>query len=288
MHPLSSEPSKDFHWPNGFQAAAWLSWHVDVETGLLASGTKIDSALVSASEARYGLTTALPRILDLCREYDVKASFAFPAYVAEKSPDALLSCIDRGHEIILHGYIHENVQNISAAEEEDILLRSISVFERLIGTRPLGWTAPSWGMNTGTINLLHRHGLLYDNSLMEHDTPTVFDFADGPLFELPISTILEDWQQFGIDLATGGSRMASIKNAFSLWIDELEGLVEYGGLFSPTFHPNLVGRPGALRELDKLLAKYRESSHIWWTNGAEIAKHCLNLHSESKIGKELS
>jgi len=280
MHPLESELIANFHWPQGFRAAAWLSWHVDAESGLLGSGKSIDSALVAASEARYGVTTALPRILNLCEEFDLKASFAFPAYIAEKSPQAVLSCVDGGHEILLHGYAHENVQHLSVEQEEDILLRSISVFEKLIGTRPLGWTAPSWGMRPGTIDLLHKHGLLYDNSLMEYDVPTVFNFSKGPLFEIPISVILEDWQQLGIDLVSGGSKMSSIKDAFSLWIDELTGLISFGGLFSPTFHPNLVGRPGALRELEKMLGTFRGVGDIWWTNGAAIADHCLKVYSQ--------
>jgi len=134
-------------------------------------------------------------------------------------------------------------------------------------------------MNMGTIDLLHEYGLLYDSSLMEHDVPTVFDFPDGPLFEIPISTVLEDWQQFGVDFAAGDSRMVSVKNAFSLWRDELAGLIWFGGLFSPTFHPNLVGRPGTMREMSTFLNQFREGQGIWWANGAQIAKHCQTLHS---------
>lgn len=283
MHPLSSQPIESFHWPDGYRAAAWLSWHVDGEAGVLASGKLNDTSFASFSEARYGVTTALPRILDLCKEFDVPASFAFPAYVAELHPDAVLACVEAGHEIIHHGYLHENVGNLSAAEEEDILARSCEILERLTGERPLGWTAPSWGLNIGTIDLLHQYGFLYDNSLMEHDAPTVFEFPDRPLFELPISTVLDDWQQFGVDLAAGDSRMSSVKNAFSLWRDELAGLAWYGGLFSPTFHPNLVGRPATLRELAALLTEFREGHGIWWSNGAQIATHCKHIHTSTPI-----
>jgi peptidoglycan/xylan/chitin deacetylase (PgdA/CDA1 family) len=277
VHPLASQPIEGFAWPDGARAAAWLCWHVDAEAGVLASGKANDTAFASFSEARYGVTTALPRILRLCRDLEVPASFAFPGYVAEQHPDAVLACVEAGHEILHHGYLHEDVSKLSPAQEEDILARSCDVLERLTGQRPLGWTAPSWGVNPGTIDLLHRHGFLYDNSLMEHDVPTVFPFPDRPLFELPISTVLDDWQQFGVDLSAGDIRMSSVEHAFSLWRDELAGLAWYGGLFSPTFHPNLVGRPATLRALHALVEEFREGHGIWWTNGIRIAQHCLQL-----------
>jgi len=283
MHPLASEAIPDFQWPEGYRAAAWLCWHVDSEAGVLASGKRIDTAFASFSEARYGVTTALPRILELCRDLEVPASFAFPAYVAEQHPDAVIACVEAGHEIIHHGYLHEDVSKLSPSEEEDILVRSSEVLERLTGRRPLGWTAPSWGMNLGTIDLLHRHGFVYDNSLMEHDIPRVFHFPDRPLLELPISTVLDDWQQFGVDLQAGDIRMSSVEQAFSLWRDELQGLAWYGGLFSPTFHPNLVGRPGTLRALHALVKEFREGHRIWWANGAQIAEHCLSQLQQGDV-----
>jgi len=206
---------------------------------------------------------------------------AFPAFVVEQQPDNVLACIAAGHEIIHHGYLQEDVSKLTADEEEDILGRSTEIIEKLTGLRPLGWTAPSWGLILGTIDLLHRHGFLYDNSLMEHDVPTVFEFADRPLFELPISTVLDDWQQFGVDLANASGGFASVSDAFSLWRDELLGLDHYGGLFSPTFHPNLVGRPGSLRALAELLNETREGHGIWWTNGRAIVEHCLAIHSNN-------
>lgn len=286
MHPLDSRPIDGFVWPEGYRAAACLSWHVDGEAGVIASGKAVDTSFAAFSEARYGVTTALPRILDLCREFDVPASFAFPAYVAEQHPEIVLACVDGGHEIMHHGYMHEDVSKLSADEEEDILGRSSDILERLTGRRPVGWTAPGWGLNVGTIDLLHRHGFLYDNSLMEHDVPQVFEFESRPLFELPISTVLDDWQQFGVDLAAGDMRMASVKDAFSLWRDELMGLAWYGGLFSPTFHPNLVGRPGTLRELAALIAEFRDGHGIWWANGVQIAEHCRALHESSTAQAE--
>jgi len=281
MHPLASRPLDDFAWPAGFTSAAWLCWHVDGDAGVHASGKPVDSNFASFSEARYGVTTALPRILELFAEYETSASFAFPAFVVEQQPDNVLACVAAGHEIIHHGYLREDVSNLTADEEKDILGRSTEIIEKLTGLRPLGWTAPSWGLILGTIDLLHRHGFLYDNSLMEHDVPTVFEFADRPLFELPISTVLDDWQQFGVDLANASGGFASVSDAFSLWRDELLGLAHYGGLFSPTFHPNLVGRPGSLRALAELLNETREGHGIWWTNGRAIVEHCLAIHSNN-------
>ena len=86
MHPLDSKVIESFSWPDGFTSAAWLCWHVDNEAGVIASGKSNDTSFASFSESRYGVTTALPRILKLCKDFEITASFAFPAYVAESHP----------------------------------------------------------------------------------------------------------------------------------------------------------------------------------------------------------
>ena len=48
---------------------------------------------------------------------------------------------DKGHEIGMHGYTHENPIAMSPAQEEAVMLKSISLIEELSGRRPTGYVA---------------------------------------------------------------------------------------------------------------------------------------------------
>ena len=74
-----------------------------------------------------------------------------------------------GHEIGLHGYSHENPIAMSQEQEETVLLRCIEVLSELAGKAPTGYVAPWWEFSHVTNELLLKHGIKYDHSLMHKD-----------------------------------------------------------------------------------------------------------------------
>jgi hypothetical protein len=96
----------------------------------------------------------------------------------------------------------------------------------------------------------------------------------GSLVELPISMILDDWELFGGSLfPNGGGVNAPVDHAYQIWRDEFEGLRFYGGLFTTTFHPNLLGRPSRIRMLHRLFSHMKSFDDVWWATYADIAAY---------------
>ena len=69
-------------WPNDAPAAISLTFDVDAETGWLGEDPAYAHRLSTLSEARFGITRGLPRILDLLKRQDIPASFFVPAVTA--------------------------------------------------------------------------------------------------------------------------------------------------------------------------------------------------------------
>ena len=91
-------------WKNGARCAVALSFDSDHETNELRDGGK--------SIGRLSLgTIRQPRRYsahaEAAAKYDVKASFYVPAVVALLYPDEQRRVIAEGHEIGIHGWIHE-------------------------------------------------------------------------------------------------------------------------------------------------------------------------------------
>ena len=77
--------------------------------------------------------------------------------------------MEAGHEVGLHGYSHENPIAMTPVQEEAVLTRCIELITDLTGKRPTGYVAPWWEFSHVTNELLLKHGIKYDHSLMHKD-----------------------------------------------------------------------------------------------------------------------
>ena len=274
----------DFQWPNGKQCAVALGWHVDGEAGALAGHSGNHEHLTALSEGAYGVIAALPRILDMHRKLDIPGSFFLPAHVAEVHPDAVRQIVDEGHEIALHGYIHENIFSLSEEEERAIFEKSLKVLSDAAGVTLEGWSAPTWGVRQSTIDLLIEHKFLYDSSLMASDMPYLLDNGSGRLVELPISPVLDDWPIFGMSISPDGGEgvNATGESACQIWREEFDGMRHFGGLFTTTFHPNLTGRRGRLLQFHSLLEYMKSFEDVWWATASDVARHVWKSTSRNE------
>ena len=273
---VSQRTPADFAWPDRAACGVVIAWHVDGEAGPVGWDRDAARHVAAVSEAAYGVTTALPRILALHRERRIPATFFLPAHVAERHPDAVEAILRDGHEIAHHGYLHENVFGLGAGDTRAVFEHAAAILERLTGRAPRGWSAPGWGVDAAALEVMAALGLVYDASLMERDLPYFVGTAAGELVELPISLVLDDWALFGASLHGGGAAsIATAAEACRIWREEFDGMRRYGGLFQTTFHPNLLGRPGRLLELERLLDHMQGFDDVWWGSCEAAAAHVL-------------
>ncbi|MEN9261749.1 MAG: polysaccharide deacetylase [Thermostichus sp. HHBFW_bins_43] len=268
---VQSVPIPQFTGPNGETCVVALGWHVDGEAGVIATDPQAASHITALSEGAYGVSTALPRILQMHRDLQIPGTFFVPGYVADLHPEAVEAILAEGHEVAHHGYLHENCFALDTEAQREAFLKGTESLRRIAGQAPLGWSAPSWGIKPDTLTLLSELGFLYDCSLMEYDSPYWLTTPKGNLVELPISMILDDWEIFGGSPFSGGGVNATAESAYQIWKEEFDGIRSYGGFFSTTFHPNLTGRPGRLKMLYRLLEYMLSFDKLWWATCKEVA-----------------
>jgi peptidoglycan/xylan/chitin deacetylase (PgdA/CDA1 family) len=89
---------------------------------------------------------------------------------AESFPAEFASIKASGAEIGLHGYCHEGAPQLTPTQERDVLEHCISLYQELVGKRPLGYRAPLYQLRESTVELLEEYSFLYDSSLSHHDS----------------------------------------------------------------------------------------------------------------------
>jgi peptidoglycan-N-acetylglucosamine deacetylase len=276
---LEARRIKNFSWPDGKKCAVAIGWHVDGEAGPIANDPRNRSHIAALSMGEYGVSTALPRIIDLHNNLKIPGSFFIPGYVAENNTDLVKLISENGFEVAHHGYCHENVFLLNEDEEKKVFTQGVEIINRIIGKNPVGWSAPGWGVKKSTIQILLDLGMLYDSSLMEYDQPYWITLGDKSLIELPISMILDDYEIYGGSLfPNGGGVNAPAETGYKIWKEEFDGFRRFGGLFSTTFHPEILGRPGRICMLYNLFEYMKSFNDVWWATSEEIALYVQKFH----------
>ena len=219
------------------------------------------------------------RLLDLFDRYGLKTSWFIPGHSIETFPREMAQVVERGHEIGLHGYTHENPLAMSPAQEIDVLDHCIDLIVGLSGRRPVGYAAPWWELSPNMPGLLLDRGILYDHSMMHRDFScyrlrvgdswTAVDYSqpakswmkplvrgkETRLIEIPVSWYLDDLPpMMFIKKAPNSHGFVSPRHLEEMWRDQFDWVyreMDYA-VFPITIHPDVAGRPQVLLMLERL------------------------------------
>lgn len=251
-----------------------LSFDIDAYGPALFQGDR-NAAVLSRGE--FDAQVAVPRILALLRDYELRATFFIPGHTADCFPRMVEAVLDAGHEIAHHGYLHEPPAQISAEHEAEVLAKGIRALERITGMVPQGYRAPLWEPSSRTIELLAEHGFAYDSSLMGTDfipyrarsgdivTPEGATFGrESQIVELPSSWIFDDWSYFANARRAGGGGPTPPSHVLEIWREQVSFAAESvsDGVVVMTLHPQVSGQGYVLRMLRQFLDRLTQDDRL--------------------------
>ncbi|MED5358458.1 MAG: polysaccharide deacetylase [Pseudomonadota bacterium] len=262
-------------WPGGAKVGVALSFDSDHETSTLRFG---ESSPGKLSQGEYGSRVGVRRIRECLARHDIKASFFVPAVVAELHPDEQKAVVDDGHEVGIHGWIHEFNSDLTETEERDIMMGASDVLERITGKRPVGIRTPSWDFTPYTLKICREMELLYDSSLMADDEPYELLENGEPtgLVELPVEWIKDDAPYMSMDRRSTIRPHTSPLDVLDIFKAEFDGAYVDEGLCLITMHPHVIGHRSRMRILEGLIAHIRSHDGVWFGTHEEVARHCLD------------
>lgn len=257
-------------WPGGARCAVAMSFDCDHETFELGAGR---AAIGRLAWGEFGRRTGLPRILDVLARHDAKASFFVPAVAGLIDPAALEPIVAAGHEIGIHGWIHENTSKLDRATERELMLRSRDALEAMTGTRPVGHRAASWDLSPHTIELVAELGFQYDSSLMADDACYELLAQGRPtgVVEVPVEWSRDDAVYFLFNREPATRPWMEPRAVFDIFRREFDAAFDAGGLFQCVFHPFVIGYRSRIWILDRLLAHARSRGAVWFATHGEVA-----------------
>ena len=266
-----------------------LTFDFDAMSGMVAKGLKTPTAI---SRGEFG-AVAVDRILPLLEANAIPASWFIPGTVIKTYPDQCRRIVDGGHEVGSHGWTHVPPADLTPEKEEEGLVRTNEALLELSGKTARGYRSPSWDLSPVTVDLLVKHGFLYDSSMMGHDCLPYFarrgdvvsddePFAFGEvtsLIEMPISWSLDDFPHFEYlrlpnSLAPG---LANAGHVLENWVRDFEYMqrTEPWGILTYTMHPFVIGRGHRMMMLEGLISALQERGARFTTmeDAAQAFRH---------------
>jgi peptidoglycan/xylan/chitin deacetylase (PgdA/CDA1 family) len=268
----AGRPLRPERWHNGARCAVALSFDSDHETNELREGGESIGRL---SQGQYGNRQGVPRILDILDRSSVKATFFVPAVTALLYPDEQRQLIEEGHEVGIHGWIHERNSELPFEAERELQMRSADTLEKVCGVRPVGIRTPSWDFSPHTLAITKEMGLVYDSSLMADVDcyELLMDGKETGVVELPVEWIRDDAVYFNMN------RFASLRpytppaDVFDIFKREFEAAYREGGIFQLTMHPHIIGYRSRAWILHELIDYMRGHDRVWFATHADIARY---------------
>jgi peptidoglycan/xylan/chitin deacetylase (PgdA/CDA1 family) len=265
-----------------------LTFDFDAISGFIARGM---TSATPVSRGEFGPDVAVPRILELLKRNRIQSSWYIPGHTLETYPDRCRQVYDAGHEIGHHGWSHVPPALLTRQEEEDGLARANEQIKKLTGRYARGYRSPAWDLSSNSVELLLKHGFLYDSSMMGNDfmpyrvrqgdrisldEPAGFGQTTR-LIEMPVSWTLDDHPHFEF-IRTKEWILPGLMNpklVLEDWINDfnyMKRTMEWGVIIY-TFHPYVIGRGGRMLILEKLIRKLKDSRVVFTTVEAAAAEY---------------
>jgi peptidoglycan/xylan/chitin deacetylase (PgdA/CDA1 family) len=281
---------------------------VDAVAGWLGSYGGEDSP-DDISRGLFAGEVGVPRLLKLFKKYNLKTTWFIPGHSIETFPKQIQMVVDDGHEIGLHGYSHENPIAMTAHQEETVLLKCIDVIQKVTGKRPTGYVAPWWEFSNVTNELLLKHGIKYDHSLMHNDFHpyyvrvgdnwTNIDYEksadewmkplvrgqETDLIEIPANWYLDDLPpMMFIKTSPNSHGFVNPRDIEQMWRDQFDWVYrehDYA-VFTMSVHPDVSGRPQVLLMHERLIEYINGHEGVQWATFDEIADDFARRQPRSK------
>ncbi len=280
------------HWPNEARIAVSvvLNYEEGGESCVLHGDSHSESVLTDIggdalenarnlnveSNFEYGSRVGFHEIMRLLREHGVDATIYAVGMALERNPAVAAEIVSSGFEVACHGQRWIDYQAVPEELERADMQRNVEMVTRLIGRRPQGWYTGRPSPSTRRL-VVENGGFLYDSDAYNDDLPYWTQVSGRPHLVIPHSFDANDSRlQRGGDFGTGEEFFVYCRDAFD-WLYR-RGAAGHPRMMTVSLHGRIIGRPGRLGALARLLDHIRGHDAVWLCNRSSIARHWRDRH----------
>ncbi len=219
----------------------------------------------------YGSRVGVWEIMRLLRSRGVEATVYAVGMALERNPEVAAALRDWGVEVACHGQRWIDYQFVPEEVERADMAHCVEVVTRTVGRRPVGWYTGRPSLNTRRL-VVETGGFLYDSDAYNDDLPYWLRVAGRPHLVVPYSFDNNDSRMNRSQgFETGDQFFAYVRDAFDwLYRSGQEGRPR---MMSIGLHARIIGRPGRIGALARLIDHMQARPGVWIASRESIARH---------------
>lgn len=228
--------------------------------------------LNAESMYEYGSRAGFWRVLKCFEDRGLDFTINAVGQALALNPDAAQAIADSGADIHAHGWRWIDYADMPEDQERSHIQQTVAEIERLTGRAPVGWYTGRPSLNTRRL-VIEQGGFLYDSDSYADDLPYwCYDYG-RPHLILPYSIDTNDSRFFRTSgFVTGDDFFQYNRDAFDILYQEGGRMVTVG------LHARLIGRPGRIGGLMRLLDHMMAQDDVWIARREDIARHWIATH----------
>jgi peptidoglycan/xylan/chitin deacetylase (PgdA/CDA1 family) len=144
------------------------------------------------SHYEYGSRAGVWRLARIFDEAEVPVTVSGSAVAIELNPSVADWMREHDHDLMGHGWRWTEAWTFDRASEREQIARAIESYERVLGSRPLGWNSRSWPSENTRGILQELGGFLYHSEGYSDDVPYYEANDASPMLVVPYSKTYND------------------------------------------------------------------------------------------------
>lgn len=225
----------------------------------------------------YGQRVGIWRLFEVFDEAGVPAGCTINAKTALERRAIVDAANERGWEIVAHNY--EQGELLSdyahdADKEREVILRTLKVYEDVIGRPAKGWLSSSLRGTVNTCGVLAEQGLIFYCDIMNDDQPYLVETDHGNIVSTPYSNEINDFTMLTRMGFSTDQFLAAIKEELTVILSDAESSGS-GRMMNLGLHPHVSGRAYRIRAVREFLEYAKSLDGVWFATREEIAEWYL-------------
>jgi peptidoglycan/xylan/chitin deacetylase (PgdA/CDA1 family) len=269
-----------FEWPNGACIAVVfnMSWEIPPLDHLGATPkSPYQRAMRPVYESAFADTGGMQRLLDLWARHDIRTSCYADGLTVSLFPELARKVAGAGHELIVQGWDHGFLYDMTADEQRSAIERTNAAFEQVTGRKARGFSSAGGHLTSETFSILAEQGFVYSCGLRNAEVPFIIRVGDKKLVGMTSYAVSD----------TPTTRGMAPREITAMWRDYFDALYDEGQRGYPKMiaygsHP-AIAHGHRIRPLEDLIAYVKSRPDVWITTRGAIADHMLERYPDHEL-----
>ena len=233
------------------------------------------------SHYEYGSRAGVWRLARIFDDAGVPVTVSGTAVALELNPAVAAWMRERGHDLMGHGWRWTEPWTYDRAGEREQILRALETYERVLGSRPIGWNSRGWPSENTRSLLNEVGGFDYHSEGSADDVPYYETVEQGSMLVVPYSKTYND----GRYLVSPG--FASPRDFLDTTVMGLDQLVresdERCTMMTVAVHARWSGQAARAAALRMFIEHAQAQPGVRFMRRSEIARWWLDSYPDPKV-----